>query len=215
MLSIEMDLGVKFNRMVNEQKDYIIPGGFEMVMNDRSVQFDFCTSHNEVSPDNPEMVNFTLKDADCSAFPDFAKVTADDLRNISSITDCFVYTGEDEETDLELVSIIGLKFLVLSPSDAVEIVVPDQVIKNYNEQLKSERAKRQKQLFKQKPELFAKKAVSRGPEFLSRFLDMSITDLIEYDYEKLVEMVKDIACQMPEDIFEQFIIELNGGKRSF
>lgn len=215
MLSIEMLLRVKFKRAVDGQKDNISPGGYEMIMNGRSVQFDFCTSHADVSQYNPAIVDFTLNDADITAFPDFANVTEDDLNNISSVTDCYVYTGEDEETDLEPVSIKKLSFLIVSPSKVVKIAVPDQVIDAYNERLKTERVVKQMNELKQNPELFAKKAIHKGLDYVSRFLDMPIEDLAERSNDQLIAMIQSIAEQMPEEIFEQFLIGLNGGKRRF
>lgn len=215
MLNIEMFLRMRFNREVDKQEDYISPGGYEMVMNGRMVQFDFCSSYAEVCQYNPAMVNFVLKNIDVAAFPDFANVTEDDLKNISSITDCYVYTGEDKETDLEAVSIKGLSFLIVSQTDTQEIVVPQQVLNDYNERLIAERVVKQMKDLKQNPELFAKKAIHKGLDYVSRFLDMPIEDLTERSNDQLIAMLQSIAEQMPEEIFEQFLIELNGGKRRF
>ena len=130
-MKIEMELQVKFNREVNLNHDYILPGGYEMIMNGKSVQFDFNHVCFGVNNMDHSVGVFSLDRADYDSFPDFEKVTIDDLKNISSIEECFVYLGEPGESDLEVVSIEKITFLLPFEEPSV-IDVPESVISAYN-----------------------------------------------------------------------------------
>ena len=107
-MQIKMEIQIKFNRNVDKKKDYISAGGFEMIMNGKPIQFDFMTSYGKVSKTEADVCVFELEEPDNKSFPDFALITPDDIRKVSDIIECFVYTGEDEEHDVfVLPSLVG------------------------------------------------------------------------------------------------------------
>lgn len=137
-MQIKLEIQIKFSRNVDKKKDYISVGGFEMIMNGHTVNFDFCTSYGNISRFNPDVCIFDLEEADYDSFPGFKAVSADDLKNISSITECFVYTGENGESDLEAVSIENMIFFI-TDEDEPAIDVSERVLKKYNQRIADER----------------------------------------------------------------------------
>ena len=130
-MKIEMELQVKFNRPVDFNKDYLVPGGYEMIMNGRSVQFDFNHNNYGISRFDSSVCIFSLNGADLSCFPEFEKVTIDDLQNISEIIECFVYLGEPGESDLKVVSIEKITFMLPFEKTCV-VDVLKEVIEKFN-----------------------------------------------------------------------------------
>lgn len=135
-MQISMNLIVEFNREVEGQKDNISPGGFEMVMNGKNVKFDFCHSKGFGFGESSEIL-FMLNEVDYDSFPEFEKITVNDLENISEIKDCFVYVGEPQETDLKVCSIKNIIFL-LENEEPHCIEIPKEVIAEFNKTFKKE-----------------------------------------------------------------------------
>ena len=135
---LKMQLQVEFNRDIDRNKDYISPGGYEMVMNGKKVQFDFCVSYGNICTDERSVCTFQLEQPDYDSFPDFERVGIDELKNITEITECYIYTGEDGESDLKETEINSISF-VISDSKTPVIEIPKQVISDYNTKLKAER----------------------------------------------------------------------------
>lgn len=128
---------IKFNRPINAEKDYISPGGYEIKTNGKTVQFDFEDYEGSVSKEDARILSSMQKNPDFASFDDLKSLTEDDLRNISEIVDFYVYTGEDDESDLEPVEIINVSFSVLSDasSEWKDIDVPKYVIDAYNKKI--------------------------------------------------------------------------------
>ena len=128
---------IKFNRPINTEKDYISPGGYEIKTNGKTVQFDFEDYEGSVSKEDARVLSSMQKNPDFNSFDDLKSLTEDDLRNISEIVDFYVYTGEDDESDLEPVEIINVSFSVLSDasSEWKDIDVPKHVIDAYNKKV--------------------------------------------------------------------------------
>lgn len=105
---------IKFNRAVDPDKDYISPGGYEFVMNGKTVCFDFCDYEGGRKPGRPSVVEFVQKNPDYDTFEDLKNVTEDDLKNVEKIEEFFVYLGEDGESEgLEPVKVEHLWFEVI------------------------------------------------------------------------------------------------------
>lgn len=208
-MKIEMELQIKFNRSVDLNKDYVVPGGYEMVMNGRDVQFDFNQNNFGISRNDSSVCIFSLTGADYDAFPDFEKVTVDDLKHISEIIECFVYLGEPGESDLEVVSVEKITFLL--PFDEPGVIdVPSEVIAEFNKTL----SKENKGIYEIKlsdPEL-KEKIMAQQLSFYSRFLDIPLEKLCDYDKEQIETLVDSTLMQMPENILIEFVKEINGGK---
>lgn len=138
-MQIKMEIQIKFNRNVDKKKDYISAGGFEMIMNGKPIQFDFMTSYGKVSKTEADVCAFELEEPDNKSFPDFALITPDDIRKVSDIIECFVYTGEDEEHDLVVKEIIKISFYFPYEDEPI-FEVPRKIIDKYNAGLKMERS---------------------------------------------------------------------------
>ena len=209
LMKIEMELQVKFSRPVDFNKDYVVPGGYEMVMNGKPVQFDFNHNNYGISRFDSSVVIFSLSGADLECFPEFEKVTIDDLQHISKIIECFVYLGEPGESDLEVVSVEKITFLL--PFDEPGVIdVPSEVIAEFNKIL----GKEKKGIYEIKlsdPEL-KEKIMAQQLSFYSRFLDIPLEKLCDYDKEQIETLVDSTLMQMPEDILMEFVKEINGGK---
>ena len=132
MNGLEMVMDIRFNRKLTKA-DYVVPGGYEMVFGDRSIQFDFQNYNGSINEDNPTILHCEMEHPDFSSFEDFRSVSADDLRNISEIVECYVYIGEECDPDLKEVEILAITFW-LAEGDSVD--VSKEVISKYNINLK-------------------------------------------------------------------------------
>ena len=140
-MNFEMNVLVEFNRAVALDNDYICPGGFEMTMNEKNIEFDFTEFQFNFIADNDRDCCFNLIKPDFSGYPKLKKITAEELKNISEIKECFIYTGEPEETDLKVVSVKEIGFVILGEK-AVFTEVQSKVIDDYNALLrKGEKSK--------------------------------------------------------------------------
>lgn len=138
MLDFEMELRIKFNREIQSDIDYISPGGFEMIMNGREVGFDFYTHYGYIDKHEPTRVEFCFEEPDADAFEILNEITIDDLKNVTKITECFVYVGED--SDLKEVEIESIAFYIpVDDDEPLEIVLSDEIIKEYNKNLSEKR----------------------------------------------------------------------------
>lgn len=131
MNSCTMKLHVRFTRDIDKNMDYLSPGGFEMIMNGKQVQFDFVRSYGDISEKNHNVCIFRLVEPDIDAFPKFKDVTPEDIKNISEIVECFVYTGEDDESDLDVKAIERILFF-LPDEDESLFEVPKEIIDRFN-----------------------------------------------------------------------------------
>ena len=132
MNGLEMTLDIRFNRKLTKD-DYVVPGGYEMVFGDRSIQFDFQNYNGSINEDNPTILHCEMEHPDFSSFEEFRSVSADDLRNISEIVECYVYIGDECDPELKEVEILAITFW-LAEGDSVD--VGKEVISKYNINLK-------------------------------------------------------------------------------
>lgn len=132
MNGLEMTMDIRFNRKLTKD-DYVVPGGYEMVFGDRSIQFDFQNYNGSINEDNPTILHCEMEHPDFSSFEEFRSVSADDLRNISEIVECYVYIGDECDSELKEVEILAITFW-LAEGDAVD--VSKEVISKYNINLK-------------------------------------------------------------------------------
>ena len=130
-MNFEMNFVVEFNRDVDLDNDYICPGGFEMIMNGKNVEFDFTEFQSDLIAGNDRLCCFNLRKPDFNSYPRLRKITAKELKNISAIKECYIYTGEPGETDLEVMSVKEISFVILGEK-AVFTEVQSKVIKEYN-----------------------------------------------------------------------------------
>ena len=208
-MKIEMFLRIKFNRKVDIEKDYIVPGGYEMVMNGKSVCFDFHHSYSSRNDCDSSICNFLVEGADYESFPEFKNITIEELQCISSIKDCYVYVGEPGETDLEVVAVESITFIIRG-KNAMTVEVPKTVIKEYNERILKE--KKRVLEIKLSPSELKEKIMAQQLSFYSKFLDIPLEKLCDYDKEQLEILIDSTLMQMPDDLLHEFELELTGGK---
>ena len=130
-VNFEMNLVVEFNRKVDLDNDYICPGGFEITMNGRNVEFDFTEFQPNMIAGNDRLCCFNIRKPDFTSYPKLKKITAKELKNISAIKECYIYTGEPGETDLKVVSVKEIGFVILGEK-AVFTEIKSKVIDDYN-----------------------------------------------------------------------------------
>ena len=208
-MKIEMELQVKFSRPVDFNEDYIVPGGYEMVMNGKPVQFDFNHNNYGISRFDSSVVIFSLSGADLECFPEFDNVTIDDLQHISKIIECFVYLGEPGESDLKVVSVEKITFMLPFEKTCV-VDVPENVIAEFNKTLVEEK----KGIYEMKvpnPDL-KEKIMAQQLVFYSRFMGISLEELCGYTIKELESLLDCTLMQMPEETLQKFIDEIDGGK---
>lgn len=212
-MKIEMELQVKFNRPVDLEKDYIVPGGYEMTMNGKTVNFDFCNSSSGISNEDSSAVIFSVSGMDYASFPELKELGLNDLKNISSIGECFVYTGEPGESDLEVELIKSILF-ILPDNEPWIIDVPQNLVDEFNKSLQQERAKEKQGVYEIKltlPEM-KEKIMAQQLSFYSKFLGIPLEKLCGYDKEQLEILVDSTLIQMPDDVLYEFELELTDGK---
>lgn len=206
---IEMELQVKFNRPVDFDKDYVVPGGYEMVMNGKPVQFDFNHNNYGISRFDSSVVIFSLSGADLECFPEFDNVTIDDLQHISKLIECFVYLGEPGESDLKVVSVEKITFMLPFEKTCV-VDVPENVIAEFNKTLVEEK----KGIYEMKvpnPDL-KEKVMAQQLVFYSRLMGISLEELCGHTIKEIEGLLDCTLMQMPDETLQKFIDEIDGGK---
>lgn len=137
-LTFRMCGDIRFNRPImlegmpeNGDGNIISLGGFNMLMDNKNVQFDFTEAEMFVYPDDPRQVHFELKNPDYDYIMVNGKedcITEKMLKNVQEISDFFVYLGEDE-TDLRPEKLVQISFY-LPYENFKGIAVSKNVCKN-------------------------------------------------------------------------------------
>ena len=125
-----------FDRPVDPKKHYISPGGFEIeFVGGKSIQFDFHDSYGNVSKENPTKIDFELCYLDTDAFPESKELENLLLSDkIKSIIEFFVYTGEDDDPEINFKKIELVEFDL----DGETVEVEQDLIDRYNKTLEEE-----------------------------------------------------------------------------
>ena len=110
-LTFRLNAGIRFNRPINVDQDYISPGGYCFVMKGNEMTFDFEEYSGSISEDDPTVLEIECKNPDFE-FEDTAFISKTMLKNVSAIEEFFVYTGEPGETDLKPVELTYCKFVL-------------------------------------------------------------------------------------------------------
>lgn len=128
-LTFRLYQGIKFNRPINKDEDYISPGGYELKMQDEdgsivTVQFDFDDFEGGINKDDPTILDAMQKNPSYSEFPDLDTVTQYMLEHVVEVVEWFIYTGEpDEQGDNPLtpVEIVDPVFELINDGTGKEI----------------------------------------------------------------------------------------------
>lgn len=209
-MKIEMEMRIKFNRDVNLSKDYVVPGGYEFVMNGKTYHFDFKYMERSVCPSEQNICVFNFKDIDYSEFPEAKNLTVDDLKNISEIKDLYVYLGEEGETDLDVEEFQSITFYTpyVAPYN---YDVPTELIAKYNKSLKGEIEKGIYEMKVPNPDL-KEKIMAQQLVFYSRLMGISLEELCGHTIKELEGLLDCTLMQMPDETLQKFIDEIEGGK---
>ena len=121
----------KFNREIDKEKDYISPGGFSVIIDGKEIDFDFQDSYSYIDKNDKRYCEFEMINPDLDSFNNISLITKDSVKNISKITECYVYTGESDETDLFVESIESFEF----DFDDIENEISNSILKEFNNNL--------------------------------------------------------------------------------
>ena len=105
-----MYAGIRFDREIDAEKHYIIPGGYEMTFAGKAVQFDFEDYSGTIDKVDKTVLHTEQENLDISAFPEAASITPEDIKNLEKINEFFVYTGEDGDPEINPVELEFLSF---------------------------------------------------------------------------------------------------------
>lgn len=105
---MRMEVTIKFDRDIKPEKHYISPGGYEMTFsNGKTVQFDFMDYVGSICADDSTRLTCEMCTLDTGCFPD-AKFLETFTGSITEIKEFFVYTGEDNEPEINPVELVDL-----------------------------------------------------------------------------------------------------------
>lgn len=146
---ITMYLKLKMDRPA--QGYYIVPGGYEFVFDDKThIAFDFYTSSGSILKKDPTVIEFQCDDLDTDAFstPECLNLSEDDkfqpaeklkeyltTHKITDICECYIYTGEYTDPEINVQSIEGIMFVL----DDNVVEVSKDILQRYNATILSEK----------------------------------------------------------------------------
>lgn len=111
---VSLSLDITFDRDVDFETHVLSVGGFEAELNDgTAIQFDFEDEEGSViaGQDGNRRIHFDLYHLDTDVFPDSKKLSSRSVvQQICRISECFVYTGEYEDPELNVVSVDSFTF---------------------------------------------------------------------------------------------------------
>lgn len=132
---------LQMDREIDKVKHYISPGGYEFKSseNNESLQFDFCNYSGYVDVNDKSKILFECEFLDNESFPSISdKLTKSFCENINEIVEFYIYTGEDEDPELNLSKIIDISLLFI---DGTKIDIKPEVIDKFNDTILKEENK--------------------------------------------------------------------------
>lgn len=105
-----MYFSVRFDRKADPDIHYICPGGYEMELNGKSCMFDFERFYGRRNEQDQSVIAFEQYDLDTAAYPEAVNITPDDVKDLRSIKEFFIYTGEKGEPEINPVKLLSLAF---------------------------------------------------------------------------------------------------------
>ena len=131
---MRMYISLLMDRPIDKEKHYISPGGYEFNFNGKNISFDFCMSSGTICK-NPRMIEFELRELDLTTFPESEKLLNKScLKNVRKIEEFYIYTGEDNEQEINLERINYIHFDL----DGEFFAVSDRVLEDFNLKLMGE-----------------------------------------------------------------------------
>lgn len=127
---------LQMDREIDKDKHFISPGGYEFKSNESEepLQFDFYEYSGYTDSNDKTKILFETKILDDQSFPEITdKLTKSFCKNITEIIEFYIYTGEDEDPELNLSKIIDMNLLF---TDGTKIDIKPEVIDKFNDELK-------------------------------------------------------------------------------
>lgn len=122
-----MNATIRMNRAIDINKDFISPGSYTIISDDKPYTFDFYASASELDKQDPCVVHIAAEDLDYDAFPEAVKIDKQVLSNITKISEFFIYTGEPDGSNCASpVELMEMFFTLEEPFE--HIVVPKEVV---------------------------------------------------------------------------------------
>lgn len=121
-----------FDREITDDH-YISPGGYEIKIAGQKIPLDFTCYSGTIDKKEPCKLHVEHKGLDIAAFPDAGKIKATDDLTTMMFTEFFVFTGEDDEPEINPVRVENLVL------DFCEMAVPaePQLLESASESLTS------------------------------------------------------------------------------
>lgn len=104
------NITLKMDRVIDPHRHYISPGGYEVIADGKSYQFDFMESCGSVSCDDKTIIAFCLSGEDKGAFPEIQELR-ERMNRINKLTECYIYTGEQDEPEINCLKILGFSIM--------------------------------------------------------------------------------------------------------
>ena len=124
---------LQMDREIDKDKHYIIsPGGYEFKSSksDEPSQFDFFDYAGYIDSNDKTKILFETELLDEQSFPGtIDKLNKSFCEDITEIVEFYVYTGEDEDPELNLSKIIDISLLF---TDGTKIDIKPEVIDKFN-----------------------------------------------------------------------------------
>lgn len=99
------EITIRMDREIEPGKHYIMPGGYEVTASGKQYQFDFNDCYGHVDVHDKTLVHFIVRDEDDATFPGINELRKH-FHQITGFTECFVYTGEYDEPEINPVELV-------------------------------------------------------------------------------------------------------------
>ena len=127
-----MNLNITLDSAYDEATHYIIPGGYEFQFETTVINFDFQGSSLSFNGSKRQL-HFELFHPELVDGPAEHLRLLDDiafLKTMNRIEDCYVFTGEDDEPELNVVSVDSISFM----TDTGDVFnVPQELLDQWNQ----------------------------------------------------------------------------------
>ena len=127
-MSFELFAEVRMNRRVDKCKDYVSAGGYSILADDKTYNFDFMEYDVTIDREDPAIISIEAKHPDLDVFPLAAQLTPDVFRRINKFLEFFIYTGEPGESDLAPEELLQCQFYF--PETDETVYVSDSVCRD-------------------------------------------------------------------------------------
>ena len=127
-----MILVLQMDREIDKDKHYISPGGYEFKSSksEEPLQFDFFDYAGFIDSNDKTKILFETEALDEQTFPGIIdKLNKSFCEDINEITEFYIYTGEDEDPEINLSKIIDISLLF---TDGTKIDIKPEVIDKFN-----------------------------------------------------------------------------------